>query len=171
MVQDDSRGFNWAGLPVIATLAQLLCREVTLENEHLRVQYEVVRSRVPGRIWFVACQGRSRAESLTPDTGSLTASPWRPDGPITQSCEEHRGSCTTTPCGDGHGLHTRRPPLPSRALLTLSQLLRRGLDLPCSQFMMVISWRSAARASSLIWMPASIRSLRKRCPKLLASLG
>jgi hypothetical protein len=27
------RGPNWAGLPVIATVARLLCRELTLQNE------------------------------------------------------------------------------------------------------------------------------------------
>ena len=37
MAQDSSRRFNWAGLPVIATVARLLCRELTLENEYLRV--------------------------------------------------------------------------------------------------------------------------------------
>ena len=52
MAQDSSRRFSWAGLPMIATVARLLCREVTLENEYLRVQYEVVRSKVPGRIRF-----------------------------------------------------------------------------------------------------------------------
>ena len=31
------RGLDWAGLPVIATLARLLCRELTLQNEYLRL--------------------------------------------------------------------------------------------------------------------------------------
>ena len=52
MGQGSSRRFNWARLPLIATIARVLCREVTLEAEHLRVQYEVVRSKVPGRIRF-----------------------------------------------------------------------------------------------------------------------
>ena len=52
MAQDGTRRFNWARLPLIATIARVLCREVTLENEYLRVQYEVVRSKVPGRIRF-----------------------------------------------------------------------------------------------------------------------
>ncbi|MFC1805406.1 integrase core domain-containing protein [Planctomycetota bacterium] len=52
MARDASRRFNWARLPLIATIARVLCREVTLENEYLRVQYEVVRSKVPGRIRF-----------------------------------------------------------------------------------------------------------------------
>jgi len=52
MAQDGARRFNWARLPLVATIARVLCREVTLENEYLRVQYEVVRSKVPGRIRF-----------------------------------------------------------------------------------------------------------------------
>ena len=28
----------WAGLPVIATVARLLCRDVTLQNEYLRLE-------------------------------------------------------------------------------------------------------------------------------------
>jgi hypothetical protein len=30
------RGPDWAGMPVIATVARLLCRELTLQNEYLR---------------------------------------------------------------------------------------------------------------------------------------
>jgi len=52
MAQDASRRLNWARLPLIATIARLLRREETLEAEYLRVQYEVVRSKVPGRIRF-----------------------------------------------------------------------------------------------------------------------
>ena len=29
------RGSDWAGLPLIATVARLLCRELTLQNEYL----------------------------------------------------------------------------------------------------------------------------------------
>ena len=53
MARDGSGRFNWARLPLIATVARVLCREVTLENEYLGVQYEVVRSEVPGRIRFI----------------------------------------------------------------------------------------------------------------------
>jgi hypothetical protein len=28
------RGLDWAGLPVIASVARLLCRELTLQGEH-----------------------------------------------------------------------------------------------------------------------------------------
>jgi len=37
MAQDGSRRFSWAGLPLIATVARLLCRELTLQNEYLHV--------------------------------------------------------------------------------------------------------------------------------------
>ena len=52
MAQDGSRRFNWAGLPVIATVARLLCRELTLENEYLRLENRVLSSKVRGRIRF-----------------------------------------------------------------------------------------------------------------------
>jgi len=31
-------GLDWAGLPVIATVARVLCRELTLQNEYLRLE-------------------------------------------------------------------------------------------------------------------------------------
>jgi len=52
MARNGSEGFNWAGLPVIATVARLLCRELTLENEYLRLENRVLRSKVQGRIRF-----------------------------------------------------------------------------------------------------------------------
>ena len=38
VARDGSRRLNWAGLPVVATVARLLCRELTLENEYLRLE-------------------------------------------------------------------------------------------------------------------------------------
>jgi hypothetical protein len=53
VAQDGSRRFNWAGLPLIATIARLLLREEEiLWAEYFRVQYKVVRWKVPGRIRF-----------------------------------------------------------------------------------------------------------------------
>ena len=45
-----SPAINWLGLPVVATVAQLLCRELTLHNEYLRVENKVLRSKLSGRI-------------------------------------------------------------------------------------------------------------------------
>ena len=40
---------NWLGLPVVATVARLLCRELTLQNEYLRVENEVLREQLKGK--------------------------------------------------------------------------------------------------------------------------
>ena len=52
MARDGSGRLNWAGLPVIATVARLLCRELTLENEYLRLENRILKSEVEGRIRF-----------------------------------------------------------------------------------------------------------------------
>ncbi|MFC2171833.1 hypothetical protein ACFLU6_04295 [Acidobacteriota bacterium] len=52
MTRDGCRGLYWAGLPVIATVARLLCRELTLGNEYLRSENQVLKSKVRGRICF-----------------------------------------------------------------------------------------------------------------------
>jgi hypothetical protein len=36
MERDAERGVDWVHLPVIATVARLLCREVTLQNAPVR---------------------------------------------------------------------------------------------------------------------------------------
>jgi len=61
--QDGSQRFSWARLPLIAAVARVLCREQTLEAEYLRVQYEVVRSKVPGRIRFTDQERRRLADA------------------------------------------------------------------------------------------------------------
>jgi len=43
---------NWTGLPLIATIARLLCRELTLQNEYLRQENKLLRSKIGGRIRF-----------------------------------------------------------------------------------------------------------------------
>ena len=50
MARSGSERFNWAGLPVIATVARLLCRELTLENEYLRLENRILKSKVEGGI-------------------------------------------------------------------------------------------------------------------------
>ncbi|HUT56410.1 MAG TPA: integrase core domain-containing protein, partial [Phycisphaerae bacterium] len=54
-----SRRFNWAGLPLIATVARLLCRELTLQNEYLRLENRVLKSKVKGRLRFTDDERRS----------------------------------------------------------------------------------------------------------------
>ena len=42
------RGLDWAGLPVIATGARLLCRELTLRNEYLRLENRTLKGKIRG---------------------------------------------------------------------------------------------------------------------------
>ena len=57
------RGLDWAGLPVIATVARLLCRELTLQNEYLRLENRTLKEKVLGRIRFTDEERRSLAEA------------------------------------------------------------------------------------------------------------
>ncbi|MFA5027795.1 MAG: integrase core domain-containing protein [Candidatus Methylomirabilota bacterium] len=52
MRTDAKSHSDWAGLPLIATIARLLCRELTLQNEYLRQENKVLRSKIKGRIRF-----------------------------------------------------------------------------------------------------------------------
>jgi len=59
VAQDGSRRFNWAGLPLIATVARLLCRELTLQNEYLRLENRILKSKIRGRLRFTDDERRS----------------------------------------------------------------------------------------------------------------
>ena len=50
---------DWAGLPLIATVARLLCRELTLENEYLRLENRIHKEKVSERIRFTDEERRS----------------------------------------------------------------------------------------------------------------
>ena len=54
---------EWLSLPVIATIARLLCRELTLQNEYLRLENEILKSRLPGRIRFTDDERRSLVDA------------------------------------------------------------------------------------------------------------
>jgi len=63
MQEGTNRHFNWAGLPLIATIARLLCRELTLQNEYLRLENKVLKSRIKGRIRFDDDERRSLVDA------------------------------------------------------------------------------------------------------------
>jgi putative transposase len=56
-------GLDWVGLPVIATVARLLCRELTLQNEYLRLENRILKKKVSGRIRFTDEERRSLMEA------------------------------------------------------------------------------------------------------------
>lgn len=58
-MKNAERTSSWARLPVIATVARLLCRELTLQNEYLRAENQVLKSKIKGRIRFTDEERRS----------------------------------------------------------------------------------------------------------------
>ena len=63
MQEDTPCRPNWAGLPLVATVARLLCRELTLQNEYLRQENKVLRSKVKSRIRFSDEERRSLVDT------------------------------------------------------------------------------------------------------------
>ena len=63
MNKDTNVGFNWASLPVIATVARPLCRELTLLNEYLRTENRVLQSKINGRVRFTDDERRSLVDA------------------------------------------------------------------------------------------------------------
>jgi urease accessory protein UreF len=63
MERGVERRLEWAGRPVIATVARLLCRELTLQNEYLRLENGILKEKVSGRIRFTDDERRSLTEA------------------------------------------------------------------------------------------------------------
>jgi len=54
---------KWLSLPIIATISRLLCQELTLQNEYLRLENKVLRSKIKGRIQFTDDERRSLVDA------------------------------------------------------------------------------------------------------------
>ena len=63
MGRDAERGVDWVHLSVIATVARLLCRELTLQNEYLLLENRTLKSKVPGLLRFSDEERRSLSEA------------------------------------------------------------------------------------------------------------
>ena len=63
MAKGASGRLNWAGPPLIATVARLLCRELTLQNEYLRLENKVLKSKIKGRVRFSDQERRSLVDA------------------------------------------------------------------------------------------------------------
>ena len=65
MRKDTERRLDWMGLPVIATVARLLCWELTLQNEYLRVENRILKEKAEakGRLRFTDEDRRSLMEA------------------------------------------------------------------------------------------------------------
>jgi len=54
---------KWLNVPIIATITRLLCRELTLQNECLRQENKILKSKIKKRIVFTDDERRTLVES------------------------------------------------------------------------------------------------------------
>jgi len=54
---------KWLNVPIIATIARLLCRELTLQNEYLRQENKILKSKIKKRIVFNDDERRTLLEA------------------------------------------------------------------------------------------------------------
>ncbi len=54
---------KWLSVPIIATITRLLCRELTLQNEYLRNENKILKSKIKKRIVFTNDERRTLVES------------------------------------------------------------------------------------------------------------
>jgi len=54
---------KWLNVPIIATITRLLCRELTLQNEYLRKENKIFKSKIKKRIVFTDDERRTLVES------------------------------------------------------------------------------------------------------------
>ncbi len=54
---------KWLNVPIIATITRLLCRELTLQNEYLRQENKILKSKIKKRIVFNDDERRTLVEA------------------------------------------------------------------------------------------------------------
>jgi hypothetical protein len=51
-ISNENPSSNWLSVPLIATVARILCRELTLQNEYLMRENKILKSKIKKRIVF-----------------------------------------------------------------------------------------------------------------------
>ncbi len=54
---------KWLNVPIIATITRLLCRELTLQNEYLRQENKILKSKIKKRIVFTDDERRTLVDA------------------------------------------------------------------------------------------------------------
>ena len=62
-MSNENPSSKWLGVPLIATVARLLCRELTLQNEYLRRENKVLKSKINKRINFTDDERRTLVDA------------------------------------------------------------------------------------------------------------
>ena len=60
---NQSTANKWLSVPIIATITRLLCQELTLQNEYLRQENKILKSKIKKRIVFTDDERRTLIES------------------------------------------------------------------------------------------------------------
>ncbi len=60
---DPNPASKWLSVPLIATITRLLCRELTLQNEYLRRENKILKSKINKKIVFTDDERRTLVES------------------------------------------------------------------------------------------------------------
>jgi transposase len=62
---------KWLNVPIIAMITRLLCRELTLQNEYLRQENKILKSKIQKRIVFTEDERRTLVEAAMALGGEL----------------------------------------------------------------------------------------------------
>ncbi|PKL49372.1 MAG: hypothetical protein CVV39_02920 [Planctomycetes bacterium HGW-Planctomycetes-1] len=54
---------KWLSVPIIATITRLLCRELTLQNEYLRQENKILKSKIKKHLVFTDDERRTLVEA------------------------------------------------------------------------------------------------------------
>ncbi|MBN1817191.1 MAG: hypothetical protein JW828_07500, partial [Sedimentisphaerales bacterium] len=54
---------KWLSVPIIAMITRLLCRELTLQNEYLRQENKILKSKIKNRMVFTEDERRTLVEA------------------------------------------------------------------------------------------------------------
>jgi len=62
-ISKENPGNKWLSVPLIATITRLLCRELTLQNEYLKVENKILKSKIKKRIVFTDDERRTLVDA------------------------------------------------------------------------------------------------------------
>ena len=62
-ISKENPGNKWLSVPLIATITRLLCRELTLKNEYLKVENKILKSKIKKRIVFTDDERRTLVDA------------------------------------------------------------------------------------------------------------
>ena len=62
-ISEQTTANKWLSVPIIATIARLLSRELTLQNEYLRQENKLLKSKIKKRIVFTDDERRMLVEA------------------------------------------------------------------------------------------------------------